>query len=100
LTFLPTLPQNLEELYCSNSPIYQIIKGRSLIQIKKIIQILNNVRYLYYSLKFKKQLRKWLWEKVRQKQIMNKYHPKYLLENLEDEDTDLDMVLNNWDSYV
>ena len=66
-----------------------------MIKIKQNIKILNNFRYLYYSLQFKKQLRKWLWEKVRDKHIMDKYHPKYLLENL-DEDDDLDTVLNNW----
>ena len=47
------------------------------------------------GVKFKKQLRKWLWEKVREKQIMDKYHPKYLLEHL-DENTDLDEFLNIW----
>lgn len=67
----------------------------SLIKIKQNIKILNNFRYLYYSLQFKKQLRKWLWEKVRKNHIMDKYHPKYLLENLK-ENTDLDEILNNW----
>ena len=67
----------------------------SLIKIKQNIKILNNFRCLYYSLQFKKQLRKWLWEKVREKHIMDKYHPKYLLENLK-ENTDLDEILNNW----
>ncbi len=67
----------------------------SLIKIKQNIKILNSFCYLYYSLQFKKQLRKWLWEKVREKHIMDKYHPKYLLENLKEE-TDLDEFLNNW----
>ena len=34
-------------------------------------------------------------EKVRKNHIMDKYHPKYLLENLK-ENTDLDEILNNW----
>ena len=76
LTSLPTLPQNLKKLYCSNNqltslptlpekivnfsysnnPIYNILDNNSsLIKIKH---------------KFKKQLRKWLWEKVREKHIM------------------------------
>ena len=89
LTSLPTLPQNLEELYCSNNqlislptlpqnlkvfdcnnnPISEIVNNSSLIKIKQNIQILNNFRYLYYCLKFKKQLRKWLWEKVKEPNI-------------------------------
>ena len=32
---------------------------------------------------------------VREKKIMDKYKPSYLLEKLQ-EDTDLDVVLNNW----
>jgi hypothetical protein len=79
---LPTLPQNLTKLYCYDNPIYEIVNNDSLFQTKQNIQTLNNFRHLYYCLQFKKQLRKWLWEKVREKHIMDKYHPKYLLENL------------------
>ena len=95
LTLLPTLPPNLAELYCYNNPIYEIVKGGSLIKIKKNIQLLNSCRHLYYCLQFKKQLRKWLWEKVREKHIMDKYYPKYLIENLDEHD-DLDTFLDNW----
>ena len=97
LTSLPTLPtQSLLELYYVNNPIYEIINNNRMIQINKNIKILNNFRHLYYCLKFKKQLRNyWLWEKVREPIIMKKYHPKYLIENLGDED-DLDAVLDNW----
>jgi hypothetical protein len=63
--------------------------------IKKNIQILNNFRHLYYCLKFKKQLRKWLWEKVREPKINKMYSPNYLIENLKEED-DIDIVLHNW----
>ena len=79
---MPTLPQNLTKLYCYDNPIYEIVNNDSLFQTKQNIQTLNNFRHLYYCLQFKKQLRKWLWEKVREKHIMDKYHPKYLLENL------------------
>jgi Leucine-rich repeat (LRR) protein len=48
LTSLPTLPQNLKELYCYNNPIYKIVNGASLFQIKKNVQIINNFRNLYY----------------------------------------------------
>jgi len=92
---LPTLPQSLQELNFVNNPIYKIVNNDTLIKMKKNIQILNNFRYLYYCLKFKKQLRKWLWEKVREANVKKLYEPKYLIENLGDDD-DLDTVLNNW----
>jgi len=95
LTLLPTLPQNLEVLFCYNNPIYEIVNGDSLIKIKKNIQLLNNFRHLYYCLKFKKQLKEWLWEKVRELNAKKIYNPEYLIENLGDED-DLDTVLDNW----
>ena len=95
LTSLPTLPQNLENLVCYNNPIYEIVNNDSLITIKQNIQTFNNFRHLYYCLKFKKQLRKWLWEKVKEPNAKKLYNPMYLIENLGDED-DLDEVLSNW----
>jgi Leucine-rich repeat (LRR) protein len=95
LTSLPTLPQNLQELYCHNNPISEIVNNTSLIEINRDIQILNNFRHLYYNLKFKKQFRKWLWEKVREPNIKKMYNPNYLVENLKEEH-DLDTVLDNW----
>jgi hypothetical protein len=57
------------------------------------IQTLNNFRHLYWSLKFKRQFKKWLWEKIREPKIMKEYHPSYLFEKLQ-EDTDLHTFLN------
>ena len=96
LNLLPTLPQNIEKFNCDNNPIYEIVDSNSLIKIKQNIQILNNFRHLYYCLQFKDQLRKWLWEKVREPKIKKLYNPIYLIENLGDED-DLDEVLKNWE---
>jgi len=95
LMSLPTLPQNLEILYFYNNPIYKTINYGNLIKIKQNIQILNNFRHLYYCLKFKKQFRKWLWEKVREPIAKKLYDPNYLVENL-GEDDDLDTFLDNW----
>ena len=97
ITSLPDLTRfrNLEELYCYNNPISEIVHNHSLIQIKQNIRILNNVCHLCYCLQFKKQFRKWLWEKVRKPNVERLYNPIYLIENLGDED-DLDTVLNNW----
>ena len=95
LTSLPTLPQTLKELDCDDNPISEIVNNDCLIKIKQNIQTLNNFRHLYYSLKFKKQLRKWLWEKVRGPNIQKLYNPIYLIENLGDDD-DLKIFLDNW----
>jgi Leucine-rich repeat (LRR) protein len=96
LTSLPTLPQKLQYLYFSNNPICEILDdNKSLIEIKQKIQILNNFRYLWYCLKFKKYFRKWLWVKIREPKIQQIYDPIYLIENLKEED-DLELVLNNW----
>ena len=95
LISLPTLPQNLKELNCVNNPIYEIVNRNSLFQTKQNIQTLNNFCHLYYCLQFKYQLRKWLWEKVREPNIQKLYNPIYLIENLGDDD-DLEEVLNNW----
>jgi hypothetical protein len=72
-----------------------IITGKTRSEFKKNIEKFNNFRHLYYSLKFKKQFRKFLWEKVREPKVMKKYHPRYLIENLR-EDTDLEVFLDNW----
>jgi hypothetical protein len=102
LTLLPNLPQNLKILSYSNIPIYKPVNSNSLInyrinliQIKQNVQIINNFRHLYYCLKFKKQFRKWLWEKVREPNAKKLYNPIYLIENL-GEDDDLDTFLYNW----
>jgi len=89
-----TLSQNPKDLYCDHNPIYEIVNNNSLLKIKQNIQILNNFRHLYYCLQFKKQLRKWLWEKVREPKIKKLYNPSYLI-NLK-EDDDLDTFLDNW----
>jgi len=114
LTSLPLLPENLETLFCFNNqitslalllkklqfnyfnnPIYEIVDSNTLFKTNNKIQILNNFRHLYYCLKFKKQLRNWLWEKVREVHAMKKYSPLYLIKNLGDED-DLDTILDDW----
>jgi hypothetical protein len=100
-----SLPENLEKMIRDNlnflydSPRTQInnlIFNNNLVIINIKINILNKFRYLYYCLKFKKQFRYWLWEIVKKPIIENKFNPKYLIENIVDENTDLDMVLSNW----
>jgi hypothetical protein len=64
-------------------------------QVKKNIRVFKYFRHLWYCLQYKKQFKKWLWEKVREPKIKKIFHPIYLIENLGDED-DLDEVLKNW----
>ena len=96
MTSLPYLNENLGKIDISHNPISEFI-GENIVlnNIKIKIQKLNDFRYLYYSIKYKKIFRYLLWEKIREPKIMKKYHPSYLIENLH-ETTDLDELLNNW----
>lgn len=97
LYYLPNPNTNLRAMYFNDNPIYEIIKyDDELSTTKQKIKILNNFRESYYCLKFKKRFRDWLWVKVREPRIREKYHPRYLLENLVDEETDFDTVLAAW----
>ena len=84
------LNENLKYLFCSNNPISEII-GDSQINLR----VLNQFKYLYYCLKFKKRFRDLLWVKIREPKIREKYSHDYLVKNLHDE-TDLDELLENW----
>jgi hypothetical protein len=95
LISLPYFNEKIELFDYSFNPIYEIITFNKHI-INQQLKILNRFRYLYYLLKFKKRFRDWLWIKIRELKIREKYHYKYLIENLPDEETDLDTVLDNW----
>ena len=99
LSYLPQLNTNIELLNISGNPISEIINRQGadddFIEIRRQIQKIINFRHLYFALKYKNQFRRWLWEKVREPKIIKRYHPSYLIENL-NEDTDLDTLLNNW----
>jgi hypothetical protein len=90
------LNQNLRTINYENNPIFGIIDSYDKLVIRQKVKILNQFCYLYYCLKFKKQLRDWLWIKVREPRIRERFHYKYLIENLADEETDLDEVLDKW----
>jgi hypothetical protein len=103
LTYLPNLPETLCAIVYNNNPIHEIITKPVIVQhsswlatVKQQVSCLNKFRYLYYSVKYKPQFRKWLWEKVRKPKIEKKYHPKHLEELLTNENADLDDVLHNW----
>jgi len=64
------------------------------------IRVLNRVRHLIHSLKYKKQFRHLLWVKVRLPKIQDKYHPdnlKELLGNVSDDDeAGFDKAIDTW----
>jgi hypothetical protein len=78
----------------SKKALYKIVLSNSYAQTKKNIRVFKYFRHLYYCLKFKKQFRKWLWEKVREPNAKKLYNPNYLIKNLGEDD--LETVLNNW----
>ena len=95
LTSLPDLNDNLQYLDCSNNPFYALDSADKIDIMKQKIKILIHFKQLYYSLKYKKQFRKWLWELVREPKIAKKFHPSYLEDKLIDGAT-INEVLANW----
>ena len=114
LTSLPILNAKLQMLHCEhneltsllpfnkklqtlfkNNPIYKMINSDNKHIINQKLKVLNRFRFLYYCLKFKKRFRNWLWVKIREPKIREKYSHNYLVANLH-EDTDLDELLENW----
>jgi hypothetical protein len=60
---------------------------------------LNRFRELYYSLRYKRQFWKWMWNKYRIARIEHSYHPDRLRERLEQEggeEADLEAVLQSF----
>jgi Leucine-rich repeat (LRR) protein len=96
LTSLPRLNKNLMLLSYHHNPIYEIINSDDLFIIRKKLEILHTFFHLYYCLKFKRQFRDFLWKKIREPKIIEKYHPSYLLKFLKDENADIETVLNSW----
>jgi hypothetical protein len=104
LTTLPTLPLNMNRIGIQNTYIWGFIATEEMENSEYIdadevnhrVETLNRFRYSYFLLKLKPRFRKWLWERVREPKIQAKYHPRYLMENLQDEEADLDEVLNAW----
>jgi Leucine-rich repeat (LRR) protein len=94
LTWLPSLNINITHLFCHNNNFYNQNIEKYNNNCFRMIETLNNFRYTYYLLKFKKHFKRWLWEKVREPKVMAKFHPDHLNE-LQDTD-DLEVFLDNW----
>ena len=125
LTELPTIPEKTNELMCNHNKLVSMpeIKSydmwylcfncevhgfficneesyhvkREIKEIIKKINLVNKFKSTYYHLLCKKQLRKWLWEYVREPKIKELYHPNKLNELLEDiDENNLEKVLDEW----
>jgi Leucine-rich repeat (LRR) protein len=112
LYYLPPIPDSLMTFQFHDNPIHdeilfmrrKIIVDNMIIltdrrsRFKTEIEILNKFRHLYYSLTFKKRFRYWLWVRVREPKIREKYSPYNLLkliDGFEDEEL-VDDLLRNW----
>jgi Leucine-rich repeat (LRR) protein len=105
LTDLPYL-NNITVLNCSDNPMPHLPALNT--KLKYIncdllccstifsdkIAILMKFRFTFYCLKLKNKFKKWLWEKVREPKVMQKFHPDHLNE-LKDTD-DLEVFLEDW----
>jgi len=108
LTHLPPLPSKLEVLNCDNNPILDcyikidddMSMSEYIVEFRNQIQIVNQFRELFYSLKYKKQFLYLLWVQIREPKIRNKYHPNNLMTMLEGRDEitldELDDLIDNW----
>jgi Leucine-rich repeat (LRR) protein len=118
LTELPPL-KNIHDLDCVNNKLYYLPDVSGVIRFqwyynplypylykmittnfKKNINLLFRLRTLFYSIKCKKRLMKYLWERVRRRRAEALYHPDnliVLLNNVDDESEEqFHNVLSAW----
>ena len=108
---LPTLPSTLLHLDCRNNlfpfdhgihdePFDATSKMKYIIEITNKNNIIIRFKELFYTLKYKKQFRHWLWVHIREPKIRNKYHPDNLIKLLEGSEKltldELDELDDNW----
>lgn len=92
LSCLPYLPNSLQEIYYILN--YSMKRYPKLDDYKRIV---NNFKFLYLTLKIKKILRKWIWEKIKQPKIIEFYHPKNLIKLISyNNDDEISDILDKW----
>lgn len=119
LSYLPDLPISLKVIRFNYNPIYEVLHDLKFIFIdnytssalyiniiRQNIKKINNFRFTYYLLKFKRGFWDLLWIKVREPKIREYYSPENLIIklkeiNIYDENKDenmeiMDNLLNNW----
>jgi len=99
LTMLPPLPPNLQEIFMYDNPVDDVINSLdySITEIEQRLLRLYNFKKFWFLFKFKNKFRDWLWIKVREPVIREKYSAENLMKLLKDRDEeDLDELLSNW----
>lgn len=106
ITCLPEISMVINILYISKNqlPYWLQIEGdrtaENNVNMTNAVNRTYRFKELYYILKFKRQFRAWLWEKVREPKIRQKYHPDNLLKMLEGREEmtldELDELHENW----
>lgn len=105
LSILPPFTKKIHNILAFHNPFpfhyidpYHIPKQLAIFRIKN--DRLIRFKQLFYALKFKKQFRSWLWEKVREPKIREKYHPDNLMKMLEEcgeDDVDkFEQLMEQW----
>ena len=104
LTSLPELNEKLIELYCDNNPLPEIFHFEMPLVSYYNRNIIN--RYIrcktkIMCLKYEKQFRNWLWDRIRRPRIEMMYHPdrlNELLSQMEDpyDDEERSKLLEQW----
>ena len=94
LTYIPNLNESLQCILWYDTPIYAILSGN----IKNIVKW-NRFREYYFLSRLKKKFISWMW-KAREEKIKEQFHYKHLLrfmeENDNDENVDLEPFLENF----
>lgn len=95
------LHNEMTEIYCPS--LFDTIGDHNLYESSMDRCILRNrcnqivrFRELYYSLKYKSQLRNFLWERVRRPKLEMYYHPERLLAFLEENEEDWQDKIESW----
>jgi Leucine-rich repeat (LRR) protein len=86
LTSIPSLPYGIDRFVCENNPVHPIIHEYSILSMSKNIEKWNKFRYLYFRLKMRKNIRRIVFEKIRQPKIEIAYHPSRISELLDNND--------------
>jgi hypothetical protein len=75
-------------------------KMEYIIEMTNKTNIFIRFKELFYTLKYKKLFRDWLWVRIREPKIRNKYHPDNLIKLLKDREKltldELDELDDNW----
>jgi hypothetical protein len=87
ISSLPELNEKLETIMFHDNEIYNVINTNDVQIVRSKIEVLRKFKHLYYSLNFKSQFRKWLWERVREPKIMSSYSPYALMKMLDEKIT-------------